>query len=446
MSGSKHTGANLEQGAEDVLRLALELGADEVSVTVSLGVSTELQRRDGKVEKAQESRSLGADVELMVDGRFSSHGTSDLRPAALRAFLERAVAATSHLEPDLDRRLPDIEDMGSADADLDLEDPHYATHNPERRREMVEALEHASREALTSDPVRSITAYVWDGRSQHAIACSNGFRHQGASTSWGMASTVSLADVDGRIPEAWSSASARHLEDLPPIPHIVDDLVRNGRARLGSKAAPSGKYPMLLDARVVSRILNVMLTPLGGNAIYEQRSCMADKLGKQIASTAFSLRDEPLVRRGLGSRHHDGDGLPATPRTIVDNGMLQTFFLSVYDARRLGKQPTTGRASNLCIAPGRRTPDQIARGLGRVVRVDGFLGGNTNPVTGDFSFGVQGALLENGKVLHPVSEMNVSGNIFELMGGYQEAASDVWTWSAWRCPSLLFDNVQFSGS
>ena len=438
--------AGLLRSAEEILGIAARLGAEEASVSVHLGVSTELHRRDGRVEKAQESRSLGAEVELMVDGRFSSHSTSDLRPDALEAFLTRAVAATAHLEPDEDRRLPDLSEMGHADVDLDLDDPRHGDWDPEQRRQLVEALEAAAKDALAGDPVRSITAYAWDGRSQGAVACSNGHQSTSASTSWGTAATVSLADADGRIPEAWSSSSARHLADLRPLGDVVDDLGAKARARLGSRPAPSGAYPMLLDARVVSRILNVMLSPLGGTAIYEQRSCMADKKGQRIAAPAFQLRDEPWIPRALGSRDHDGDGRPSRPRAIVEDGVLQTFFINVYNGRRLGMAPTTGRASNLVIPPGPLDPLTLCADRPQVLRVDGFLGGNTNPVTGDFSFGVQGALLENGVVAHPISEMNVSGNIFSLLEGYVGAASDVWTWSAWRCPSLLFDQVQFSGS
>lgn len=436
----------LEHSAAEVLALAGRLGAEEASVSVHLGVSTELHRRDGQVEKAQESRSLGADVELMVDGRFSSHSTNDLRPEALQSFLERAVAATRHLEPDEHRRLPDADQMGHADVELDLDDPAHHDWDPERRRELVAALENRARHGLSSDPVRSITAYAWDGRSLAAVACSNGYRSTSHSTSWGMAATVSLEDTDGRLPEAWSSASARHRSDLPGQQFIVDDLARRARARLGSRPAPSGQYDMLLDARVVSRILNVMLSPLGGTAIYEQRSCMADKLGKRVASPAFQLRDEPWIPRALGSRDHDGDGLPSAPRPIIENGVLKTFFINVYNSRRLGMPVTTGRASNLVVPAGDRSAQALLAERDRVIRVDGFLGGNTNPVTGDFSFGVQGALVQNGKVLHPISEMNVSGNIFALMEGYVGAANDVWTWSAWRCPSLLFEQVQFSGS
>jgi PmbA protein len=436
--------ADLMAAAERILELARQLGAEECAASVSFGVSTELEQRDGRVEKAQESRSLSADVELLVDGRFTSCGTSDLRPEALAAVLRRAVDAGRHLEPDLDRRLTEAHLLGVADAELDLDDPTVV--QPGDRRARVTALEAAARAAAPTDPVRSITAYAWDGRSARALAFSNGFRSARSGTHHGLALTVSLEDADGRLPEAWASSSARHLQDVDSVHQLADEAASHARARLGARPAPSGRYPMLLDRRSVSRVLGALLSPLGGAAIYEGRSCMADRLGARVASTAFTLIDDPLIPRGLGSRAHDGDGLPAQRRVVIEDGVLQMFFIGVYDGRRLGRPPTTESGSNLVVPPGPRSPGQLAAGLGRHLRVDGFLGGSSNPVTGDFSFGVQGALADGAEILHPISEMNVSGNLFELMDRYLEAADDTCTHSAWRCPTLLFDQVQFSGS
>jgi PmbA protein len=131
---------------------------------------------------------------------------------------------------------------------------------------------------------------------------------------------------------------------------------------------------------------------------------------------------------------------------LVENGVLQTYFLSVYNARRLGEAPTTGGTTNVVVPPGSRTVSEISRDVGRAIRVDGFLGGNSNATTGDFSFGILGALLEDGVPVTPVSEMNVSGDLFGLLERFAEAANDPWLYSSWRCPTLLFDDIQFSGT
>lgn len=439
-------GITLDAAARRIVGIATDLGAEETTAQVSRGSWTELQRRDGKVEKAQESRSLSAAVSLMVDGRYSAHSTSDLRPEALSAFLERAVAATRFLEPDPDRRLPELSRMGDADVDLDPVDPTQAHRSPDDRRAAVEALE-AQAVAHTGDlKTRSITAFGWDGASETALVTSHGFASRWASTSFGLGASVSLEDDGGKLPEAWTSYSARHHTDVPSPDAIAADLADRGRARLGSGPMESGRYPLLLDRRVVSGLLRALLGPLSGTAIFEGRSCLKDKLGERIGSAAFTLLDDPLIPRALGSHPHDGDGLPAQRRTIVESGVLKMFFLSVYNSRRLGVPGTTGGASNLVIPAGDRGPAALAADRGRVIRVDGFLGGNSNASTGDFSFGIQGALLEDGRPVRALSEMNVSGDLFGLLERYVEAADDTWTHGSWRTPSLLFDDIQFSGA
>ena len=284
---------DLSTVAQGILEMARELGADEATAGVSYGAYSELTRRDGRIEEAKESRSLSASVELLVDDRYSTHSTSDLRPSALRAFLERAVAATRYLEQDPNRRLPDRDILGLVDIDLDLVDPTFTDGDPEPRRQRAEGVEASVRSSLDDQAVRSVTAYSWDGRSRRAVAYSNGFAAESERTNFGMAASVSLEEPDGRLPEAWSSCSTIHAADLWSIEALSQDIRARALSRLGGRPAASGRYPMVLDRRVVARVLGSLIGPLAGGAIYEQRSCMADRLNTAIASSSFSLFDEP---------------------------------------------------------------------------------------------------------------------------------------------------------
>ena len=427
--------------------LARQLGADEVTVQVMRSSYTELSRRDHQVEMAQESRSLSASVALLIDDRYSVHTSSDLRPSALHPFLARAVEATSYLEADPHRRLLPRAQMGSGDvAALEQQDLSGTRIDPSLRRTWAEDLENRSLEAGSDQPIRSLSAYIWDGQSEHAMVCSNGFSSVWTTTNFGHGSMVSLEDADGRLPEGGSFVSCRHFADLPSCDAVGLDAIDRARRRMGSGPCASGRYPMLLENRSAGRILGVLLGPLYGRAIFERRSCMADKLGKDIAAEGFTLMDDPLLKRGLGSYPHDDDGMRAEQRSIVLNGRLQSFFLDVYHARRLERDPTTGGPSNLLVPSGSRSPAAIASGLDKAIRVEGFLGGNSNPATGDFSLGITGTLLEKGEPVQALSEMNISGNIFDLLQRFTEACDDPWRWSSWRTPTLFFDAVQFSGS
>jgi len=433
---------------EHIVSSATKLGATEVNAIVSESASTELSQRAGRLESCQESRSLGVDIGLLVEGRYSTHSTSDLRPAALTHFIEGAVQATRYLEVDEHRGLPDRKEMGEAEGvDIDPEDPTWADENPEGRRDHVEALEAATRAAGEDGPapMRSATAYVWDARTTSAKITSNGFASQRSTTSFGHGATVSLEDAEGRIPEAYAFFSARHKQDLPGTGLITELSHARARERLGSGPAASGRSTLVLANHAGSGLLRVLLGPMTGTSIYEKRSCLAEKLGKSIGSSAFTMLDDPHIHRGLSSRLHDGDGRPSQPRTLVKDGVLQCFLVGVYNGRRLGVPPSTGSTSNLVVPPGQRSVTEILEDSPRAIVVKGFLGGNTNPTTGDFSFGIHGTLFERGESVQAVSEMNISGNLFDLFERYTEAANDPWLWGSCRTPSMVFDGIQFSG-
>lgn len=438
--------SNSQSLAQDINQLALELGASEATVTVTQSVSSQLSQREGKIEQCQQSQSKGVYVELLVNDRFSAHSAAETRIEALKPFLKKAIEATRYLEKDADRKLPEKHLMGSNNSQsLDVLDHSIEERTPSERTQMLNTLEKGCLHSAKGAPLTSLTAHVWDSRSDSCTAYSNGHSAKWTRSSAGMGAEITLHEDSGRLPEAYDYYSARHQSDLPTINELANSLITRGKRRLNTSAIPSERLPMLLENRCVGRILNVLISPLAGNAIYEERSCMADKLEKQIAATGLNIIDSPLIPRALSSRPYDGDGLPTQERMIIQDGILKSFFLNVYNARRLKSQTTTGSASNLRIPPSDSTPLNLLSDLPRAIRVEGFLGGNSNAMTGDFSFGITGTLFEHGQPVQGVSEMNVSGNIFELCSQFQQAANDVWTYSSWLSPSLLFDNVQFSG-
>ena len=425
-----------------IVEAARGLGAEEVTAWTSTGTYTDVKQRDGTLEKWQDSQSRSASAALFVDGRYSVHNTNDLRPDALKQFLRRAIDATRHLEPDPDRCLPDFETMGIAAGDLDLVD---SASEAVDHRAWVDAMQTAATNAIPKH-LRSAEGFVWSGSSESAMVTSNGFVGTSASTEFGQGADVSMEDKDGRLPEAYDYAVAHHQHDLPSIAELAAGVADRGLRQLGSGPVASKRGAMLVENRVASRIIGTLVGPLSGGSIYEQRSCMSDKLGESVASSAFTLMDVPHLPRGMGSRMFDGDGRPTQPRTIIEDGILQHWLVNVYYGRKLERAPTTGGTSNLVVPAGSRSCADILGDLDWAIHVDGFLGGNSNPATGRYSFGIRGTLFQNGVAVKPISEMNISGSIFDLMDGFVEAADDPWLFGSCRSPSLLFDAVQFSGA
>lgn len=441
---------NSEQLWELARRTLLEaqtLGAEESTVVVSRNSEVSLIRRAGRLEQATQATSLSLAVSLLVGDRYSGHSTSDLRPDALKAFLEKAVAATRALEPEPERRQPPRElcGLGTDPQTLDQWDPHWAALTVEQRRDQVQALEHAVEALPNRAQILSATSYHSDSESQSVRILSNGFEGEQHHTGYGQGVEMTLSEPGGRRPEAMSWYSANHRADLPGVETIAQQAWDRAARRLGSHAIASGRYPMLLEAHVAGRMLGILGGPLSGAELHQGRSFLAGKVGQAIASPALTLLDDPLIPRGLGSRPYDGDGLKARPMPVIEEGVLQNYYIGVYYGRKLGMNPTSGSRSNWVVRPGARSPSQILKDLPKCIVVTGFLGGNSNGLTGDFSFGIQGLLMEHGEVTAHLSEMNVSGNLGDIFHRLVEPASDVWTWSSCRSPSLLFDGVEFSG-
>lgn len=434
--------------ARHTVERARALGAQEVAVSVSRSTELSLMRRAGKLEQATQATSRGLSLSLLVDDRFSAHSTSDLRPDAVAEFLARAVAATRVLEPEPERRQAPLEacGRGASEADLDAFDASHASLPVEARRLAAEALEAAVDALPNRKQVLSATVHVGDSSDESVRVMSNGFEGARATTGFGAGVEITLEEPGGRRPEATAWYAALHRSDLPTEAFIADDAWRKAAERLGSKPIPSGRYPMLLQNHAAGRILGVIGGPLSGSELHQQRSFLAGRLGTAIAHPALTIDDVPNIRRGLGSRPWDGDGLVARPMPIIESGVLRNYYVNTYYGRKLGMPATTGGRSNWVVRPGARSPAAILRETPKCVVVTGFLGGNSNGLTGDFSFGIQGLLVEHGEVTAHLGEMNVSGNIEEVLKHLVEPANDVWTWSGTRSPSLFFDAVQFSGS
>jgi PmbA protein len=207
----------------------------------------------------------------------------------------------------------------------------------------------------------------------------------------------------------------------------------------------SGLVTVVVDARAAGRLVSALFGPLAAAAIQQKRSFLEGKLGHPIGSALLDLRDDPFLPRGLGSRLYDGEGLAARPMPVFEGGLLRTYYVDTYYGRKLGISPTTARASNLTWRLGDRSPAELLREVGQGVLVTGFLGGNSNATTGDFSLGVRGFAVRGGQQAEPVGEMNVSGNHLELWSRLRAVGNDPYRYSALRTPTLVFEGVQLAG-
>lgn len=428
--------------AHVAVRIATELGVADVAISVHRNRFLELTYRDKKLERIQESTSRGLSATLYHDGRYSSHSTSDLRPDAVEQFLTHAVALTALLERDEHRRLPDPKLYeGRSDADLQLEDPKYDEVTVDQRKEIAAAVQAA---AYADARVISANATVYDQLGETLLIHSNGFEGSQRSTSYWIGAKATVEGEGDARPEASWWIGDRRFADLDHGA-VGGIALRRALERIGSGQVKTRRCPMVVENHVARRLLSPLLGPLSGRALQQRRSCFEGKLGQPVAAELMTVTDEPLRPQGFGSRHYDGEGIAAERMPVFDAGVLESYFIDTYYGRKLGWDPTTGSPSNLVFTVGTSSAEEIYRQVGEGILVSSFLGGNSDPTTGDYSFGIRGRVIEGGELAAPVSEMNITGNLLQLWNQLSQVGNDPHPYSSLLVPTLAFDDVQFSG-
>ncbi|MEJ2542868.1 MAG: TldD/PmbA family protein [Calditrichaceae bacterium] len=430
---------------EFVLKTAKEAGADDCGVGISKSRFVEVQYREHKPETVKEATTQGIGIDIYVNSRYSSQSSSDLRKDALKSFVYNVVETAKLLEEDPYRSLPDPKYFeGRKDIDLQILDPEYKKITPELRHSMAKELEESCLEAGGEKAI-SVTSQVYDSFNEETILSSNGFKGETKSTTCFAYAEMTAQDEGDRRPNGYHYAVNRALNKLPSCKEIGKQTAARTMKLMGGKKLKTETFPIIIENRNVGRILNGFVSAMRGFALQQKRSFLLDKKGEKLGSDVFTLIDDPFIIGGLGSRLYDGDGFATKKRSMVEKGVLKEFYIDWYRSRKLEVEPTTGGTSNLVIPPGKRSVAEIMKDLGRGILINGFLGGNSNSNTGDFSIGITGILFENGEPTQAVAEMNMADNHMEFWKKLAEAANDPWTNSSWRMPSLVFNDVVVAG-
>ncbi len=435
----------------DVLAAAVALakkkGAAEVGASATRSREVEMSRRDGKQENIKEALSLSMQLRLFVDGRYSVASTSDLRLSALDGFVDNAMSTARALAKDPFRSLPDaILYEGRASTDLQVFDASQPQVTAKQRQQVTEEIEAAARATPDAKDIISVAADWDDAMTERFLIHSNGLNVSSRSTSFGVSCQVSMKGADGRRPEDSDFARARYVNDLPPVAQLGRTAVERAASLLNATKGPSAVLPMLVDARVAGNLVRSFMGALVASSIQQKRSFLDGKVGQSIGSALFDLRDNPHLPKGFGSRLFDGEGLAAKPFVLFDKGVLKNFYTDTYYGKKAQLQPTTGGPSNITFVSGSSSVNELMAQMKEGIYVTGFLGGNSNSTTGDFSNGIRGFRIRNGKRAEALTEMNIAGNHLELWKSLVAVGNDPFAYSPMRSPTLLFDKMQFAGA
>lgn len=431
------------QAISQALEEAQRIGVSAAEATVSAGSGLTATVRMGDVESIEHRREKALSITVYRDGRRGSANSTDLNPKALVASVAAAAEIARHTVADPCAGLVEAELMAREVPDLDLFHPWELT--PERAAEIAQECEDAAR---AQDPrIRnSEGATVSSFSGIHAYGNSHGFSGSWCRSYGSIGCAVIAQDDKGMQRDYWHSASC-HPAALEDPAQIGMKAARRALGRLGARKIETRKVPVLFEARIARSVFAHFIGAIAGTALYRKASFLVDQLGKQIFPKHLRIHEQPRLPRALGSAPFDGDGVATQARDIVREGVLHSYVLSGYSARKLGMQ-TTGNAGgvrNLTVQPGDSDLEALIRHIEQGFLVTELMGFGVNSVTGDYSRGASGYWVEDGEIKFPVEELTIASNLKQMFLGILAVSSDVDTNANIRTGSLLIENMTVAG-
>lgn len=431
--------------AQHALDTALINGCSEARVSLTTGNNSSFEFRNDQLDKLHQSSENKLYIELYVDGRYGSFSTNRLDKKELEDFIKENITSTCFLAKDLCRQLPDNNRYYKAMRlnNLELFDNSFLSYNVEQKIDLVKS---AVNEIIGSDDrIISVVSSYDDGCGAEYMIASNGFEGEIQDSAFSLTAEVALKTEGNARPEAFWYDSKICWKDLQKE-GIAKKALERALLKLGQTKIKSGKYNMLLDNTASSRVFSPIIAAMYGTALQQKNSFLLNKLNSRIISNKVTIIDNPHALATFGSRWYDGEGVATFKQNIVQDGILNTYFIDTYNAIKMNIPPTISSPSVLSLEQGEYNWEELLKVMGQGIWVTGFNGGNTNPTTGDFSFGIEGFWIENGQLSIPLAEMNITGNILDLWNNLIEIGNDPFSeCSSRQIPSLLFSDVSFSG-
>jgi PmbA protein len=458
---------------QECLKMALEAGASKARASLSKNTMNIVATLDGEVDKVTACLDRSITLNLFVDGRYGTFSTNKLDVDSLQSFIGRAVETTRMLAPDPCRDLPapsrTAKDAVSGD-ELGICDPAWQSVTPEQR--IAFALENccgrtcssaslpprtrpaqktSSEEHVLPQPVHKWKLISEEGEYSDSeywnyVVDTQGTEVLHAETSFEFFTELTIQDSRGRKYSGGWWEAAPLLKDFHPekvAPAALEEAVM----QIGPKRCRSGKYRAVIDSEVSQKVLNPILNALNAFNIQQKNSFLTDALGKQVFPAGLDIMDMPRIPGEACGKMFDSEGVATANHYIVKDGVVQEYFVNTYMANKLGVTPTIEDAMRpvICRFGNGVSRQDIMKTCGDGILITDFCGGNSNPATGDFSYAIQGYRFKDGKIVHPVREMLITGNIVDLWSRLLAAGDDARRCRAKLTPTLAFDQVDFSG-
>jgi PmbA protein len=440
-----------QQIVEDTLALARKLGASDAGAEVSEGVGLSVSVRMGELENVERNRDKSLGVSVYLGQRRGNASTSDFSAAALAQTVQAAYDIARFTAEDPAAGLPDADDLATPDEvarDLDLFHPW--TIDAAQAAELAQRCEAAALgvdRRITNSEGAGVSAqqsHFWAGNTR-------GFRGGYASSRHYLSVSAIAGRGKAMQRDGWYT-SMRDAAELSAPEAVGRYAAERALSRLKSHRVATGVVPVLFESTAAAGLLGAYVQATSGGALYRKATFLHGCLGTAVLPPHVDVREDPHVLKGKGSAPFDDEGVRTTPRTVVDGGVVQGYFLSSYSARKLGMKTTghAGGSQNLSMTSRLTKPgdnlDRMLKKLGRGLFVTELMGQGVNYVTGDYSRGAAGFWVEEGRIVHPVHEVTIAGNLREMFKGIAAIGADVYNSGSKSVGSVLIKRMKLAGA
>lgn len=445
----------LLETARKVVRMASK---DACIAEASIASSWDLSARVrlGKPELVEEAGQKGISLRVIRDGRLAMTSTSDMSADGLALLVKDAIELSELCEVDPHLGPADASDIcAPPHPDLDLFDQSISDIDAEEALARARRCEQAS---LAADAQVQLSEGATFSRTSatRAIVLSGGFEGSTRGSYASLHTAPVVEDAGGKKRRGFYWTARRHQQDLESEEGVGREATRRTLAKLGAKKVDTGDFPVIFDADAARSILGTLSGTILGGALWRKSSYLLDRIGTEVASDLVTVRDDPLIVRGPGSKPFDGEGLRTRENIVIERGILKSFLLDCYSARKLGLKTTASASrggasigastSNFVLNAGDTPFEEIVSKTERGLLVTEMMGFGFNALTGDFSRGAGGFWIEDGKLAHPVSEVTISSNLDAMLKGIDLVGDDLDLKSSTASPSFRVDKMTVSGN
>ncbi len=455
MTPSAPIATDLKEIAADVIRRAMAGGATAAEAVAMEGSEFSTVVRLGEVETLKESGSRGIGVRVFFGQRAASTHSSDLSPAGIKELVDSALVLAKVTSEDPFSGIPEPSQLGKLEGDLNLYyDDVYSLSTADR----IDYARRAEKAALDADPrITNSEGGTFDAAIGYKVlANSHGFIGD-YQRSYCSVSAVPIAQIEGSAMQRdyWYSV-ANSLKKLEAAEKVGQIAAQRTLRRLGARKVKTGKVPIVFEHTVAGALVGHIFEAVNGDSIYRGASFLTGKLNEKIAGDNIYVVDDGTMLGGFGTSPFDSEGVPSRKTVVVENGVLKSYLLNTYTAKKLGLQ-TTGNASrglagtpgigpgNFFLRPGTKSAQEIIGDIKEGLFVTEFLGFGVNLVTGDFSRGASGMWIQNGELTFPVEEITVAGNLKDMFFNISEIGNDLEFRGSIASPTLRIDGMTVAG-